>query len=59
MGAGGLSRGCRLSLGKNDRDASVVWSSVSRGHPAFRPWGASSLVRTAKRLPEVVSARLF
>lgn len=42
LGAGGLSRGCRLSLGRNDRGASVVWSSASRGHPAFQSWGKNS-----------------
>lgn len=48
LGVEGLSRGCCHSLGKDDRDASVVWALGTRKHTAFQLWGVSSVVRTAE-----------
>lgn len=47
LGSEGLSRGCCLPLGKDARDASVVWGLGSRAHTAFRLRGESSVVRAA------------
>lgn len=48
LGVEGLSRGCCHSLGKDDRDASVVWALGTRQQTAFQLWGVSSVVRTAE-----------
>lgn len=59
LGSEGLSRGCCLSLGKDARDASVVWGLGSREHTAFRLWGVSSVVRTAEAWVVVVMSTVL
>lgn len=48
MGAGGLSKGVCPALGKDDRDASVVWGFGSRGHTAFLPLGGVQLSKNSE-----------